>query len=70
MVFNTPSSQKKVIGIKADLKGWDYVCTFGTCLVYAKGGERRLINAETGEVIFEYIIGIHEEKFEHGGNKD
>ena len=69
MVSNKPSSKKKVKGKKVDLTGWDYVCTFGNNLVYAKGSKRRLIKANTGEIVFEYTIGIHEVKFDNKGNQ-
>jgi len=68
VVFNKPSSRKKLNVKKVDLKGWEYVCTFGNCLVYARGDKRRLIQEETGAVIFEYLIGIQEAKFENTSN--
>ena len=67
VVFRDPLSQKKLYGKKVDLKGWDYVCTFGNSLVYAKGDKRRLIREDTGDIIIEYYIGIHKAEF---GNRD
>lgn len=61
--------QKKVNRKKVDLGGWEYVCTFGNCLVYAKGDERCLIKAETGEVVLKYSVGIHGVKLEKNGLK-
>ncbi len=42
----------------AELAGWNYVCNFGSSLIYANGDKRRLVDSVTGEVIFEYTIGI------------
>lgn len=68
VVFRDPLSQKKKRGERADLKGWDYVCTFGNCIVYAKGDKRRLIREDTGEIVIEYYIGIHKAEFRNGDN--
>ena len=42
-----------------NVKEWDYICTFGNCDVYANGNRRHLVDIKTGNVVFEYIIGIH-----------
>lgn len=58
--YSKPASEKKINRKNIDLTEWDYVCTFGTCLIYANGDRRRLINIVTGEIVFEYTIGIHD----------
>jgi len=67
--YNTPASEKKNNKNNVALSGWNYVCTFGSCLVYANGDRRRLINPETGDIVFEYTIGIHNEGLNNNINK-
>ncbi|MCK4785992.1 MAG: hypothetical protein KAV87_19705 [Desulfobacteraceae bacterium] len=60
LIYNTPALEKKTNLRNIDLTEWNYVCTFGSCLIYANDDRRRLIKAETGEIVFEYTIGIHD----------
>ena len=57
-ISSKPASEKKINRKNIDLTDWNYVCTFGSCLIYANGDRRRLINIITGEIAFEYTIGI------------
>jgi len=54
------ASEKKINRKNIDLTEWNYVCTFGSCLIYANGDRRRLIKVVTGEIAFEYTIGIYD----------
>jgi hypothetical protein len=70
VVYDTPASVKKTNRKNTGLAEWNYVCTFGSCLVYANGDRRRLINTVTGEIVFEYTIGIHDAGLNTNMNKD
>lgn len=59
-ISNKPVSERKINRKNVDLTEWDYLFTFGSCLVYANGNRRRLIKVVTGDIIFEYTIGIHD----------
>lgn len=70
VIYNTPALEKKTNRKNVDLSKWNYVCTFGSCLVYANGDRRCLINTVTGEIVFEYTIGIHKVGLHKSSNND
>ncbi len=41
------------------LNGWTYAGSFGSCHIYKKGEQRRLVNPETGKSIIEYRLGLN-----------
>jgi hypothetical protein len=45
---------------KTDLSGWENMGYYGSCVIYAKGDKRRLIDPKTGQSIFEYKIAIRD----------
>jgi len=69
VIYNTPASENKPNQKNVDLIEWNYVCTFGSCFVYANGDRRRLINTETGEIIIEYTIRMHDAGLYTNSNK-
>ncbi len=41
-----------------ELKGWTYVGDYGFTHIYAKGGDRCLVDPETGKITFEYRVNV------------
>ena len=39
-----------------DLNGWTHIGNYGSAYLYAKGNERRLVDAETGQTTFRYWV--------------
>ena len=67
-IISKPASEKKINRKNIDLTEWNYVCTFGSCLIYANGDRRRLIKVVTGEIAFEYTIGIYDTALNKNSN--
>ena len=55
---HNPVSTRDTGDSKTALSEWKHVGYYGSCLIYARDNKRRLVDPETGQTTFEYVMSI------------